>query len=137
MEGRDHLPRPLTAEALGIGTGPVDALETGGQLLLDARDLLGRLAQLARHATDLLDIHPLDGVHRWDPLSLARAPVLRSGGPVIGVLIDSITLERAASSGHGEESPWGQRGGERLPDTGRGPSSRPCRRLPTRSTLIR
>src|SRR5690625_5602922 len=82
MQGGDHLPRPLTAEAVGIGAGPVDALEAGGQLLLDARDFLGRLTQLARHTTDLLDIHPLDGVHRWVPLSLARAPALCSGGAV-------------------------------------------------------
>src|SRR5699024_11055448 len=85
-QGGDHLPRPLTAEAGGIGAGPVDALEAGGQLLLDARDFLGRLTQLARHTTDLLDIHPLDGVPRWVPLSFAHSPALCSGGAYVVLL---------------------------------------------------
>src|SRR5699024_5721863 len=67
------------------------------------------------------------------------APVERScsGGAVAGVLVDSLTLERGPSSGHGEESPWGQRGGMSFLGAGRGHAARPRRRLPTRSTFTR
>src|SRR5690625_6713178 len=62
------------------------------------------------------------------------APVERScsGGAVAGVLVDSLTLERGPSSGHGEESPWGQRRGMSFLGAGRGHAARPRRRLPTR-----